>query len=86
MKKFNDNILLVLNISKMTSKNTIEENILNLLQEQLLIENNETSISFIKCLIRNIKNVTKKRKITEDVEEQNILKNIYKSNKYLLLL
>ena len=70
----------------MTSQHTIEENILNLLQEQLLIENNETSISFIKCLIRNIKNFTKKRKIAEDVEEQNIRKNIYKSNKYLLLL
>lgn len=70
----------------MTSQHKIEENILNLLQEQLLKENNETSISFIKCLIRNIKTVTKKRKIAEDVEEQNIRKNIYKNNKYLLLL
>lgn len=47
----------------MTSQHKIEEHILNLLQEQLLKEKNETRISFIKCLIRNIKTVTKKRKI-----------------------
>lgn len=65
----NNNILLVLNISKMTSQHKIEEHILNLLQEQLLKENNETRISFIKCLIENIKTVTEKRKIEEDVKE-----------------
>jgi hypothetical protein len=46
----------------MTSQHKIEEHILHLLQEQLLKENNETHISFIKCLIENIKTVNKKKK------------------------